>query len=381
MPSTDAQYMREAVRLGRKELGRTSPNPPVGAVVVSRGRVVGRGYHRGPGQPHGEIEALRQAGGRSRGATLYVTLEPCNHHGRTPPCADAILAAGVRRVVFGARDPNPHVRGGGAARLRRRGIAVETGVEADACAELVAGFTSLVTRARPLVTLKLATSLDGRLATRSGASRWISAAPARELVHRWRDEHDAVMVGAGTVLADDPALTCRRRGGRDPLRVIVDGRLRVPLRAQIVSGRLAAGTVIATAVRRGRKLGALRARGVQVLTLPGRNGSISLPLLFQRLAKQGVSSVLLEGGAGLAAAAVRAGMVDRVSLFLAPKLIGGDGVPMMGGLGVASPERAPQLRITEVSRVGVDLLVRAELLSRTPAAAATNRHGTDTARG
>jgi diaminohydroxyphosphoribosylaminopyrimidine deaminase/5-amino-6-(5-phosphoribosylamino)uracil reductase len=361
MSSSDARYMREALRLGRKGLGRTSPNPPVGAVVVANGHVVGRGYHHGPGNLHGEAEALRDAGARSRGATLYVTLEPCNHHGRTPPCTDAIIAAGVRRVVFGVRDPNPLVRGGGGARLRRHGIAVELGVEAEACAELLAGFTSLVTRRRPLVTLKLAASLDGRIATSTGASRWITSPPARALVHQLRDEHDAIMVGAGTVIADDPQLTCRRRGGRDPLRVIVDGRLRLPLTAAVVSERAAAGTAVATAVRGGAKLRALHSRGVRVVSLPGRRGQIALPALLRRLAADDVSSVLIEGGAGLAAAALRARVVDRLVFFLAPKLIGGDGVPMVASLGVRSMVRAPQLHIVEVSRIGADLLVRATL--------------------
>lgn len=351
--------MRQAVRLGRRGLGRTSPNPPVGAVVVAGGKVVGRGYHHGPGRAHGEIEALRAAGQRSRGATLYVTLEPCNHHGRTPPCTEAILAAGVRRVVFGMSDPNPGVRGGGAARLRRRGVTVISGIESEACAELNAGFTSLVTRGRPLVTLKLAASLDGRIATGTGASRWITGAAARAVVHRLRDEHDAVLVGAGTVIADDPELTCRRRGGRDPLRVVLDGRLRIPLSARVVADRAAGGTLVVTAARGGRKLTELRRRGVGLLSLPGRSGDVDVKLLLRRLAARGVATVLVEGGAGVAAAMLRAGVVDHALFFLAPKLIGGDGVPMLGPLGVARLERAPALRIVRVSKVGADLLVQA----------------------
>lgn len=373
MPPNDSLFMRQALRLARRGLGRTSPNPPVGAVVVAAGRVVGRGYHRGAGCPHGEIEALRAAGRRSRGATLYVTLEPCNHHGRTPPCTDAILAAGVRRVVFGARDPNPRVRGGGAMRLRRSGIAVEPDVEADACADLIAAFSSLVTRGRPLVTLKLAASLDGRIATRTGASRWITSSRARALVHRLRNEYDAVMVGAGTVLADDPALTCRRRGGRNPLRVVVDGRLRTPLSARVVSGATARGTVIATTIRSGRKLDVLRGRGVRILILPGRAGEISLAVLLRRLAADGVSSVLIEGGGGLAATAVRARVVDRALFFLAPKLIGGDGVAMLGPLGVRTMNQATSLRVVRTATLGPDLLVHAVL--RAPA-----RHGQESPR-
>jgi len=272
--SGDQAFMARALDLALQGRGLTSPNPVVGALVVAAGAVVGQGYHRRAGEAHAEVLALAEAGSRARGATLYVTLEPCNHHGRTPPCTDAIIAAGVRRVVFGVRDPNPLVRGGGGARLRRHGIAVELGVEAEACAELLAGFTSLVTRRRPLVTLKLAASLDGRIATSTGASRWITSPPARALVHQLRDEHDAIMVGAGTVIADDPQLTCRRRGGRDPLRVIVDGRLRLPLTAAVVSERAAAGTAVATAVRGGAKLRALRRRGVRVVSLPGRRGPV-----------------------------------------------------------------------------------------------------------
>jgi diaminohydroxyphosphoribosylaminopyrimidine deaminase/5-amino-6-(5-phosphoribosylamino)uracil reductase len=361
MRGDDAAFMRLALRLGRKGLGRTSPNPPVGAVVVADQRIVGRGFHRAAGAPHAEVEALRAAGARSRGATLYLTLEPCNHHGRTPPCTDAILAAGVRRVVFGVRDPNPAVRGGGAGRLRRHGIRIEEGVEAEACRELIAGFASLAERKRPLVALKMAATLDGRIATRSGASRWISGEPARHFVHRLRDEYDAVMVGAGTVIADDPALTCRRRGGRDPLRVVVDGRLRVPLDARAVSGSAAAGTLLATAVRSGRKLDALRRRGVAVLTLPGRDGVLSLRALLAHLAARNISSVLLEGGATLAATALREGVVDRLLLVLAPKLIGGDGRAMIGPLGVSTLADALPLRLIGVSRLGKDLLVRAEL--------------------
>jgi diaminohydroxyphosphoribosylaminopyrimidine deaminase/5-amino-6-(5-phosphoribosylamino)uracil reductase len=344
-------------------------------VIVHGGRIVGRGWHHRPGLGHGEVEALRDAGSRARGATLYVTLEPCNHHGRTPPCTEAVLAAGIRRVVYGVRDPNPRVRGGGAARLRRRGVVVTGGVEAAACADLLAGFTSVVTRGRPFVTLKLAATLDGRIATRTGASRWITGEPARRLVHRLRDEVDAVMVGAGTVIADDPELTCRRRGGRDPLRVIVDGRLRTPLTARVVSGDAAAGTVVATVVRASRKLDMLRRRGVDVLVMPGRNGVLSLRRLLLRLASQGVSSVLIEGGGTLAAAALRERVVDRVLLFLAPKLVGGDGVPMVGPLGVRGLSGAPAVRIVRVSKIGDDLLVEAALGRRQKGRASRSSDG------
>jgi diaminohydroxyphosphoribosylaminopyrimidine deaminase/5-amino-6-(5-phosphoribosylamino)uracil reductase len=357
--AADAAFMRHAVRLGRKGLGRTSPNPPVGAVVVRGGRVVGRGWHRRAGLAHGELAALRAAGARARGATLYVTLEPCNHHGRTPPCTDAILAAGVRRVVYGIGDPNPRVRGRGAVRLRRAGVAVTAGVEQQACAELAAGFISVAMRGRPHVTLKLAATLDGRIATRTGASRWITGEPARRIVHQLRNEADAVMVGARTVMLDDPELTCRLRGGRDPLRIVVDGRLRLPLRARAVSGTAARGTLVATTVGSGGKLAALRHRGVRTLVVTGRRGELSLRRLLRRLASLDITTVLIEGGGQLAAAALREKIVDRVVLFLAPKVIGGDGVPMIASLAVRGMSAAPKLRVLRVGNVGDDIMVEA----------------------
>ncbi len=360
----DAAFMRAALRVGRKGLGRTSPNPPVGAVVVARGQIVGRGFHRRAGEPHAEVEALRDAGARARGATLYVTLEPCTHHGRTPPCSDAILAAGIRRVVVGVRDPNPSVAGDGIGLLRRRGLAVDVGAEAASCAELIAGFAKRVRTGLPLVTLKLAASLDGRIATRTGASRWISSAAARRLVHRLRNEADAVMVGAGTVIADDPALTCRLRGGRNPLRVIVDGRLRIPLRARVLTNGAARGTLIATVTDKGRKVEALRRQGAEVVIMPARQGMLSVRRLLRTLAGRGISSVVIEGGATLAAAALRERVVDRLLCFYAPKLIGGDGRAMIGPLGTDSLAHAYPLRDVRVGRVGSDLVVQARLGAR-----------------
>lgn len=363
--SDDAAFMRLALRLGRKGLGRTSPNPPVGAVVVRGGRIVGRGYHRRAGEPHAEIEALRDAGSRARGSTLYVTLEPCNHHGRTPPCTAAVLEARVRRVVVGVRDPNPHVRGAGLRVLRRKGLQVDRGIESAACEELIAGFAQRVRTGMPLVTLKLAASLDGRIATRTGASRWITSPQSRRLVHRLRGEVDAVLVGANTVILDDPALTCRLRGGRDPLRVVVDGRLRVPLSARILTGEAARGTLVATVARKPRVVEALRRRGASVVVLPGKRGTLSLRALLRELGRRGVLSVLIEGGATLAAAALREGVVDRLLLFQAPKLIGADGRPMIGGLEVSELSDALELADLRVSKIGPDVLVRAQLKSST----------------
>jgi diaminohydroxyphosphoribosylaminopyrimidine deaminase/5-amino-6-(5-phosphoribosylamino)uracil reductase len=353
--------MRLALRLGRRGLGRTSPNPPVGAVVVRGGQVVGRGYHHRAGMPHAEVEALRDAGERARGSTLYVTLEPCNHHGRTPPCTEAVAAAGIRRVVVGVRDPNPAVAGNGIGRLRRSGLEVELGVEAAECAELIAAFRTTVETGLPLVTLKLAASLDGRIATRTRDSRWITGQQARQLVHRMRDRMDAVMVGAETVIADDPSLTCRMRGGRDPLRVIVDGRLRLPFASQVLTNDAAHGTLVATVSRDAKRIDELRRRGATVLVLPGKDGRLSLRRLLRHLARRGVHSVLLEGGATLAAAAVKEKVVHRLLWFFAPKLIGGDGVSMLGPLGVGRLAGAPVVRLLSVRRLGEDVAIHAEL--------------------
>ena len=271
------------------------------------------------------------------------------------------MAAGIRRTVYGVPDPNPHVRGNGAERLRRQAIAVEGGIEAKACAELIAGFAKRVRTGYPLVTLKLAASLDGRIATRTGASRWVTGETARRYVHRLRNEMDAVMVGAGTVIADDPTLTCRTRGGRDPLRVVVDGRLRIPLEAKVLTNEAAHGTLVATVASKTRTITTLRQRGVTVLALPGRRGVISLRTLLKRLGTRGITMVLLEGGATLAAAALRERVVDRLVCLLAPKFIGSDGHPMIGRLGVSGITQALNVYDVRLSRVGEDVLLSAAL--------------------
>ncbi|MFQ5666285.1 MAG: bifunctional diaminohydroxyphosphoribosylaminopyrimidine deaminase/5-amino-6-(5-phosphoribosylamino)uracil reductase RibD, partial [Candidatus Binatia bacterium] len=336
--------MRLAVAQARRGLGRTSPNPPVGAVVVARGTIVGRGYHRRAGLPHAEVEALRAAGPHARGGTLYVTLEPCAHHGRTPPCTEAIIASRIRRVVFGARDPNPVVPGDAAASLRAAGIEVAGGIAQHACDELIAAFRKAVLTGLPLVTLKLAASLDGRIATARGESRWITGDRSRRLAHRLRAEHDAILVGAETVLRDDPELTCRLRSGRNPVRVVLDGRLRVPLRAQVLTKTGPAATLVFT----GQQAPAAKVRrielcGAEVIRLPRTKAGLSILQVLRLLAKRDIMSVLIEGGATVAAAAIAARVVDRLVIFYAPKLIGGDGRPMLAPLGVRRLAQAPRL--------------------------------------
>jgi diaminohydroxyphosphoribosylaminopyrimidine deaminase/5-amino-6-(5-phosphoribosylamino)uracil reductase len=359
----DERYMRLALRLARKGLGTTSPNPMVGAVAVKGKTIVGRGYHHRAGEPHAEILALRQAGTRARGATLYLNLEPCDHFGRTPPCTRAILEAGIRRVVAGMKDPNPLVSGGGIRRLRRAGVRVDVGVLEKECRELNAPFCKFITRKRPFVILKAAASLDGKVATRSGDSRWISSEVSRNYVHRLRQAMDAVMVGIGTVLKDDPLLTVRLPGGkkpRQPLRVIVDSRLRIPLHSQLVRTAreyptLVAATQAASLSRRQR----LAAANVEVAIIAKDvRGHVSLRGLMKELARRGVVSLLLEGGSTLNASALKERVVDRVLFFLAPKIIGGQRAPgVIGGDGTLRIKDAEPVEILKVGRIGPDILI------------------------
>ena len=336
-PALDRRLMRQALRLARRGLGRSAPNPAVGAVVARDGVIVGRGFHAQAGTPHAEVHALAQAGQAARGATIYVTLEPCNHQGRTPPCTRAILAAGIARVVYGAGDPNPKAQGGGEF-LRAQGLVVTAGVLAEACAHEHRFFLTHVTKHRPHVILKTAASLDGRTATHSGDSRWVTGPAARAEVHRWRAWCDAICVGVGTALSDDPQLTCRRPGGRDPLRVIVDTSLRLPPSAQALDPASAAGCLVACGPHPDpARRAALAAAGAQVLPMPtGTDGRVDLAALLAELGRRGVTSLLLEGGAGLAWGFVAAGLVDEVMYFFAPKLVGGATAPgMIGGEGLA----------------------------------------------
>jgi len=363
-PERDARFMREALLLARRGLGLASPNPMVGAVVVSDGRVVGEGWHEGPGTPHAEGMALDRAASLARGSTLYVTLEPCSHHGRTPPCAPAIVDAGVARVVASIQDPNPVVDGRGFDLLRRAGLQVEEGLMRRDASRLVAAFSKHVRTGLPLVTLKMAASLDGKVAARDGSSRWITGPAAREDAHRLRAESDAVLVGAGTALADDPALTVRLDGyrGRQPLRVLVDGQGAVLPRGALFDA--AAATLVATtpsgAARAG---GAWETAGAEVLTLDEREETgVPLGRVIEVLGKRDIQSVLIEGGPTLAWSAIRDELVDRLVLYFAPKLIGGTSAPgILGGTGIDSIAGAIALTIDGVSMVGDDVKVEANV--------------------
>ncbi len=360
MNATDAGFMRRALRLAERARGRTSPNPMVGAVVAKGGRVIASGWHRKAGEPHAEAIALRKAGTRARGATLYVTLEPCSHtEKRTPPCAPLVVRSGVRRVVVAMQDPNPRVAGRGIRAIRRAGITVETGVLEREALALNEAFLKHVTSGMPFVTLKIAQTLDGKIATARGESKWITGPEAREAGRRLRDGHDAILVGINTVLKDDPLLTARVPGGRDPVRVVLDSRLRTPLTARVLDRRSGGRTVIATtagAAKAKREL--LRKAGAEVITVRAAGGRVDLRDLMRKLGARDILSVLIEGGAEVHAAALKAGIADKAVLFIAPLLMTGkDSLPAIGGSSPRRLDQAIRLRDTRTSLVGRDLMV------------------------
>jgi diaminohydroxyphosphoribosylaminopyrimidine deaminase/5-amino-6-(5-phosphoribosylamino)uracil reductase len=357
----DKHYMKLALRLAAKGSGWVSPNPMVGAVVVQNGEVVGRGWHHRYGQPHAEVMALQDAGSRSRGATLYVTLEPCNHHGQTPPCTAAILAAGVKRVVAATLDPNPTVNGGGAAFLREKRVEVELGLLAEEGRRLNEAWFTWMETALPFVIAKAACSLDGKIATRTGDSKWLTGPLARGFGHQLRHKCDAILVGIGTVLADDPQLTTRlpRRRGRDPIRVVLDSHLRTPPTASIVNLESLSPTLIAaTPAAPKNRLESLESTGAEVLVLPEKEGRVSLEALLQELGHRRVQSLLVEGGAEVLGAFLDQRLVDKFYFFYAPKILGGKtGYPAVAGQGVAKLSEAHQARELSLRRLGPDLMV------------------------
>lgn len=358
----DSDYMHMALELAKRGQGWTAPNPMVGAVIVKSGRVIGQGYHRRCGGLHAEREALACCGESPEGATLYVTLEPCCHDGRQPPCTDAILEAGISRVVVGSDDPNPLVGGKGLCILRRRGVEVETGVVKQECDALNQVFFHFMKTRRPYVVMKYAMTLDGKTATRTGASRWITGEEARRRVHQDRHRYSAIMTGVGTVLADNPLLTCRMEGGRNPVRVICDTRLRTPLDSKIVRTAREVPTILATACGDVLRHAPYEKAGCRVWTLPEREGHVNLPALMERLGGENIDSVLLEGGGTLNWAALESGTVQKVQAYVASKLFGGTTAKSpIGGLGVGLPDQAVQLKNTMITRIGEDFLLESEV--------------------
>lgn len=362
--------MRQAIRLAEKGLGKTSPNPMVGAVVVSKGRIVGQAYHHAAGQPHAEVLALSQAGTRATGATLYVTLEPCSHlKKRTPPCAPAVIQSGVHRVVVAAVDPNPLVKGKGIAQLRRAGLEVTVGVARREAEELNRAYNHWVRTKRPYVILKAGMTLDGQIATAGGESKWITGRQSRREVHQLRSAVDAVIVGIGTVLHDDPSLTARKPprltalAANQPCRIVIDSRLRVPHSAKILTRQHQAKTLVVTADAAPKaRLRALEKLGIEVLVLPGERGRVSLKRLLASLGQRGMISVIVEGGGELNAAFLKAKLVNHVRLYVAPILLGG--VQSTGVIGGASPRRladAWKLERVRTRSLGTDLVVEGDL--------------------
>jgi len=359
---TDMDYMRMALELAERGRGRTSPNPMVGAVLVRDGEIVGQGYHARAGGDHGEIVALKEAGDRACGATLYINLEPCCHYGRTPPCVDALIKAGVKRVVAAMTDPFEKVSGQGIARLRDAGIEVEVGLMAAEAQRLNEAFVKYVTTGKPFVVLKMAMSLDGRIATRTGESKWITCEEARIRVHRLRDEVDAVLVGRGTVEQDDPMLTTRLpdRDGKNPIRVVLDGNARMPVGARVLTDGSATRTwVIVGESADPRRVRKLRSAGAEMVTLPDQEGRIDLDTVLRELGRREVTRLLVEGGKEVFTEALKSRNVDKLFAFVAPVILGGDGrYNAVGDLGVEKISDALRLRDVAVERVCDDILIQ-----------------------
>lgn len=362
----DLAYMRRALVLAEHGVGWTSPNPMVGAVIVKDGEVLGEGYHQKYGGLHAERNALAACRASPRGATLYVTLEPCCHWGKTPPCTDAILESGIGRVVIGSSDPNPLVAGRGAAILRDHGVEVVEGVLKETCDALNQVFFHYITTKTPYVVLKYAMTLDGKIATVTGASQWITGTLARQRVQEDRHRYSAILAGVGTVLADDPLLTCRLEGKRSPVRVICDTRLRTPLTARVVTTARAHRTILATCCTQAEKWAPYQKAGCEILPLPEREDRVDLGALMDHLGALEIDSVLLEGGGILNWSALEQGIVQKVQAYVAPKLFGGRGKTPVEGEGVPTPAGAFLLTSPTVTRLGEDLLLESEVLTCSP---------------
>ncbi|MFM9913452.1 MAG: bifunctional diaminohydroxyphosphoribosylaminopyrimidine deaminase/5-amino-6-(5-phosphoribosylamino)uracil reductase RibD [Methylophilaceae bacterium] len=350
----DYVHMAQALRLAERGLYTTTPNPRVGCVIVKNDVVVGEGWHARAGEAHAEVHALQQAGEKARGATVYVTLEPCSHHGRTPPCVDALVAAGVARVVFAMNDPNPKVSGLSA--LEARDIKVETGLMAAQARELNIGFVSRMERGRPWLRCKMAASLDGGTALSNGVSQWITSEPARLDVQRWRARSCAILTGVGTVLADDPQMNVREfEIGRQPLKVIVDSHLRTPPSAKILQG----GALIACAKLDETHAAALRAQGTELLVLPNSQGKVDLEALLRELAARGINELHVEGGSQLNGVLLELGLIDELLLYMAPVLLGGETRGMFDAPVFTQMAQGRALNIQELTHIGRDIRIRA----------------------
>ncbi len=368
----DEKYMKLALRLAIKAKGRTSPNPLVGAVIVKNDRIVGRGYHRKAGRPHAEINALNMTGERAKGATLYLNLEPCAHFGKTPPCTKRIISSGIKEVVIAMIDPNPLNCGNGVKELRKAGIEVKVGVLEKEARKINEAYTKYITTKKPFVILKTAMSLDGKIATKTGVSKWITNEKSRKYVHKLRSEADAILVGVETVLKDDPRLTSRVKGkglrvkDKKPFRVVVDSRVRIPLGARVLNKE--APTIIATTkFAPKRKTEALRKKGIEILVIKDRDKKVNLKELLKRLGELEITSLLVEGGGKINASFLENGLVDKVLFFIAPKIIGGEeALTPVEGEGIKKIKDAIKLKDINIKRFGEDVLIEGYVANRLP---------------
>jgi len=362
LSETDEKFMREALRQARKGLGRTSPNPAVGAVIVRNGEIVASGYHKRAGGDHAEVAALSRLVGKSRADDImYVTLEPCNHHGRTPPCTEAILKSGLRKVIIGMPDPNPSVSGGGSEFLRSKGVEVRSGLLESECRRLNEAYLKFVSTGRPFVIAKSAMTLDGWIATSTGNSKWITNEKSRQFVHRLRDRVDGVLVGVGTVLADNPNLTTRLRNrrGRDPIRIIVDTKLRIPHNANVLNIDSDSKTIIVVGEDiPDSSLKGIEGDRVSVVTCPTKDGRIELNALMHALGSMSITTLLVEGGSALMGSMIREGLIDKFYIFKAPRILGGDdGISMAAGTGPEHMSESLVMKDIKVRRFGDDTLI------------------------
>jgi len=355
------EYMQRAIELAKRGMGFVNPNPLVGAVIVRDGRIIAEGWHERYGELHAERNALKNCKEDPRGADMYVTLEPCCHYGKNPPCTEAVIAAGIKRVFVGSFDPNPLVAGKGIAQLRAAGIEVTENVRREECDAINDIFFHFITTNTPYVILKTAVTADGRTATHTGSSMWITNEKSRADVHRTRKRVAAIMTGIGTVLADDPMLNCRCEDPSDPVRVICDTQLRLPLDSRIVKTAHEIPTYAATASADSEKISALESKGVKIIRLPGSGDGIDLKKLMTVLGEMKLDSVLIEGGAGLNAGALKAGIVNRLQVYIAPKLVGGDGSSVFAPLGTDTIDEAVMLENPRVKHFGDDILIEYEV--------------------
>jgi diaminohydroxyphosphoribosylaminopyrimidine deaminase/5-amino-6-(5-phosphoribosylamino)uracil reductase len=358
----DEQWMKRVLRLAEKGKGRTSPNPMVGAILVKGDKLVGEGYHAKAGEAHAEVVALQRAREEARGAILYLNLEPCTHYGKTPPCAPQVIEAGVKRVIIGMEDPNPLVKGKGVEILKRAGVDVEVGILEKECRRLNEAFCKYILEKEPFVILKAATTLDGKIATRNGDSKWISGEASRRFVHKLRNQVDGVLVGIGTVLKDDPLLTARIRGGRDPYRIILDSRLKISEEARVIGTSPSRAIIVTTELAPRDKIERLEKRGVQILIFGSKEERINLRSCLSKLGEMGMMNLMVEGGSQVNGSFLDEGLIDKLLLFLSPKLIGDhQALGIFGGRGISNLQEAIALKEMKTRKMGEDILLEGYL--------------------